>query len=399
MRIGELGLLVAFAGRPARSARAPLPGPAEADVAIVGAGFTGLWTAYYLKRARALACGCVVLEASRPASAPRGATAAGSRASSRARPRATSAAGAAALRGAAARDVRRPSRRSRACCAEHGIDAELRQERRARPSRSTAPSSARLREQRAPRRAPRGLGEEDLRELSRRGAAARVAVAGRARRELLPARRAACTRRSCCVGLAAAVEALGVEIYERTPVHARSPRARADTAPDAVSARWVVRATEGYTAEPARAAARAGADEQLDDRHRAAGARRSGSRSAGRARDARRRRPRLRLPAAHRRRAHRDRRPRRPLPLRLAHRRPRRDRRARRSRACARSSRRCSRPPRARASLTPGRACSACRATGACRSRPTPRPGSPGPAATSARAWRRRTSPRARCAT
>src|SRR6266700_8053524 len=29
----------------------PLPGDLEADVAIVGAGFTGLWTAYYLSRA------------------------------------------------------------------------------------------------------------------------------------------------------------------------------------------------------------------------------------------------------------------------------------------------------------------------------------------------------------
>jgi len=31
--------------------RAPLPGDADVDVAIVGAGFTGLWTAYYLRRA------------------------------------------------------------------------------------------------------------------------------------------------------------------------------------------------------------------------------------------------------------------------------------------------------------------------------------------------------------
>src|SRR5947208_1822393 len=32
--------------------REPLRGPAEADVAIVGGGYTGLWTAYYLKRAQ-----------------------------------------------------------------------------------------------------------------------------------------------------------------------------------------------------------------------------------------------------------------------------------------------------------------------------------------------------------
>ena len=28
--------------------RSPLPGPASYDVVVVGAGFTGLWTAYYL---------------------------------------------------------------------------------------------------------------------------------------------------------------------------------------------------------------------------------------------------------------------------------------------------------------------------------------------------------------
>ncbi|MBB2770258.1 UNVERIFIED_ORG: glycine/D-amino acid oxidase-like deaminating enzyme [Mycolicibacterium obuense] len=31
--------------------RAPLPGDRDADICIVGAGYTGLWTAYYLKRA------------------------------------------------------------------------------------------------------------------------------------------------------------------------------------------------------------------------------------------------------------------------------------------------------------------------------------------------------------
>src|SRR3954447_3942477 len=50
MRTGELGFwwrsLAAAAPR-----RPALEAPTEADVAIVGAGYTGLWTAYYLKRA------------------------------------------------------------------------------------------------------------------------------------------------------------------------------------------------------------------------------------------------------------------------------------------------------------------------------------------------------------
>ena len=34
-----------------RVARPALPGPTSADVCVVGAGYTGLWTAYYLARA------------------------------------------------------------------------------------------------------------------------------------------------------------------------------------------------------------------------------------------------------------------------------------------------------------------------------------------------------------
>src|SRR5271155_6135410 len=50
-RTRELGFGWRSLGGPP-PARQPLPGPAEADVAIVGAGYTGLWTAYYLKRAQ-----------------------------------------------------------------------------------------------------------------------------------------------------------------------------------------------------------------------------------------------------------------------------------------------------------------------------------------------------------
>ncbi|TMK26115.1 MAG: FAD-dependent oxidoreductase, partial [Actinobacteria bacterium] len=60
MRMGELGFWWRSLGGAARR-RPRLPGPTEADVAIVGAGYTGLWTAYYLKRANP-ALRIVVLE-------------------------------------------------------------------------------------------------------------------------------------------------------------------------------------------------------------------------------------------------------------------------------------------------------------------------------------------------
>src|SRR3984957_20442309 len=50
MRTAELGFWWRSVGGPP-SPRPPLAGPEEMDIAIVGAGFTGLWCAYYLKRA------------------------------------------------------------------------------------------------------------------------------------------------------------------------------------------------------------------------------------------------------------------------------------------------------------------------------------------------------------
>jgi len=38
------------------STRPALPGSTQADVCIIGAGYTGLWTAYYIKKA-APSCG------------------------------------------------------------------------------------------------------------------------------------------------------------------------------------------------------------------------------------------------------------------------------------------------------------------------------------------------------
>ena len=49
MRIGDVSFWYADIGLPYR--RAALAGDTTADVAIIGAGYTGLWTAYYLKKA------------------------------------------------------------------------------------------------------------------------------------------------------------------------------------------------------------------------------------------------------------------------------------------------------------------------------------------------------------
>ncbi|TDQ45406.1 NAD(P)/FAD-dependent oxidoreductase [Actinorugispora endophytica] len=49
-RNGGVSFWYRDAGLPER--RAPLPGDADYDVCVVGAGYTGLWTAYYLKKAR-----------------------------------------------------------------------------------------------------------------------------------------------------------------------------------------------------------------------------------------------------------------------------------------------------------------------------------------------------------
>src|ERR1700750_316496 len=61
MRNGEVSYWWQARGIPPR--RPSLPGSTEADVCIVGAGYTGLWTAYYLSRADP-ALRIVVLEAS-----------------------------------------------------------------------------------------------------------------------------------------------------------------------------------------------------------------------------------------------------------------------------------------------------------------------------------------------
>ena len=76
MRNGEVSYWwQARGGFPAR--RPSLPGPLEADVCIVGGGYTGLWTAYYLAGLRPGLRGSWCSRPRSPATGPPGATAAG----------------------------------------------------------------------------------------------------------------------------------------------------------------------------------------------------------------------------------------------------------------------------------------------------------------------------------
>jgi glycine/D-amino acid oxidase-like deaminating enzyme len=236
--VGELGFWWRSIGGPPPP-RDPLPGPVEADVAIVGAGYTGLWTAYYLKRAQP-SLEVVVLEAEFAgfgASGRNGGWVAGSFSGS---PRVYGREGYEALQRAMFATVAEIE----SVLSAEGIDADF----VAGGQLSVALDSAqlvRLREHVAAARAS-GADESDLRELSPAELAARVRVAG-ARGASLLTHVARAHPAKLVTGLAAAVERLGVKIYERTPVTEVRPR-EARTARGPVRARWVVRATEGYTA-------------------------------------------------------------------------------------------------------------------------------------------------------
>jgi glycine/D-amino acid oxidase-like deaminating enzyme len=242
MRTGELGFWWrSLGGVP--PARAPLPGPTEADVAIVGAGYTGVWTAYYLKRADP-SLRIILLErevAGFGASGRNGGWVSGFFSGPpRVYERRGGREGFAALQRAMFATVDEVG----GVLAEQGIDADFVKGGHLSVALGEAQSS-RLRDSVASARG-RGLGEEDLRELSREELAARVHVAGAHGATFSP-HVARVHPAKLLRGLAATVERLGVTIHEGTPVTEIRPHA-ALTPAGTVSARWVVRATEGYTA-------------------------------------------------------------------------------------------------------------------------------------------------------
>ncbi len=228
--------------------RPALPGDLDADVAVVGAGFTGLWTAYYLAEADPT-MRIVVLEsevAGFGASGRNGGwcsalfpasldTLAGLRDGSAGPDRDGALAQHAAMR-ATVDEVGR-------VVADEGIDAHWAKGGTIVLARSRAQLTRAKAEVAHARRW--GLPEDDVRLLGGQEARS-VLAATHVRGATYTPDCAAIHPGRLVTGLAAAVERRGVTIHEQTPV-TRIDRGRARTAYGDVRAGVVVRATEGYT--------------------------------------------------------------------------------------------------------------------------------------------------------
>ena len=242
MHNGEVSYWWQARGIPPR--RPSLPGATEADVCIVGAGYTGLWTAYYLKRADP-GLRIIVLEAAFAGFGASGrnggwvtATLPGSRARYAAHPR----------RRTGVRELERQLRDTvdevaRVCAAE-GIDAGLVKGGTLTVATSAA-QDTRLR-QRLDQDRSWGDGEEIVRYLDQDELAGRLQVAGAVGALYSPH----CARvqpADLVAGLAEVVTRSGVLLYEATPVTSVSA-GRAGTPAGDVRAPFVLRCTEGFTA-------------------------------------------------------------------------------------------------------------------------------------------------------
>jgi glycine/D-amino acid oxidase-like deaminating enzyme len=240
-RNGDVSFWYASSGLPSR--RPALDGDRDADVCIVGAGFTGLWTAYYLKQA-APQLEIVLLErefAGFGASGRNGGWLSDQIALSR--PAVTRAHGRDAVL-ALQRAMGETVDEVIAVAAREGIDADIVKHGLLRIARSPA-QAARLRRSIADDR-DWGIGPDGLVELDRVALGERVRVADatlgswdRNAARVQPAK--------LVQGLARAIEQLGVRIYEDTGVRQIEPgAARSDRG--TVRARHVICCLEGFTA-------------------------------------------------------------------------------------------------------------------------------------------------------
>ena len=221
--------------------RPALPGDRDADVCVVGAGYTGLWTAYYLKQLDP-ALRITVLEARFAgfgASGRNGGWLSGLPPGNRE-----------VLAAEHGRDAVLAWQRALndavgeviAVAAREGIDADIVKG----GNLEVARTPAQARRLRAEVDEEHRWGVADMRLLTAAEATARIAVD----RTVLGAFTPHCARvqpAKLVRGLADAVQRLGVGIYEQTPVTAIEP-GRARSAHGVVRAPVVLRATEGFTA-------------------------------------------------------------------------------------------------------------------------------------------------------
>ena len=225
--------------------RPSLPGSAEADVCIVGAGYTGLWTAYYLSRADP-GIRIIVLEANFAGFGASGrnggwVTAAlpGSRSRYAMHPRGRE--GVRALE----RQLRETVDEVARVCRDEGIEAGL--VKGGTLTVATTPAQdARLR-QRLDQERSWGDDDSVVRYLDKTELAARLQVAQALGALYSPA----CARiqpADLVAGLADVVTRSGVRLYEGTPVTSIAPGVARTPAGD-VRAPFILRCTEGFTAD------------------------------------------------------------------------------------------------------------------------------------------------------
>ncbi|MFF8603836.1 NAD(P)/FAD-dependent oxidoreductase [Streptomyces sp. NPDC015232] len=234
------GISFWYAQEGAPAPREPLPGDASADVCIVGGGYTGLWTAYYLKKAVPF-LNITVLEAAFCGYGASGRN------------------GGWLYNGIAGRDRYAKEHGHEAAvrlqqamnetvgevvdvCAAEGIDADIHRG----GVLEVATSPAQLARLKAFHAVEIAFGEKDRELYGARETAERVRVTGAVGSSWTP-HGARLHPVKLVKGLAAAVEALGVTIHESTPVTEIRPK-HAVTPYGTVRAPYVLRCTEGFTA-------------------------------------------------------------------------------------------------------------------------------------------------------
>lgn len=228
-------------GLPAR--RAPLPGDTDADVVIIGAGYTGLWTAYYLKKANpGLDIAIIEREwAGFGASGRNGGWLSGGFAWSRDKYLSTGSrdsvrAMIAAMMGTVDEVIR--------VCEEEGIDADIVRTDEMRAATSDV-QWQRIQADHASEKAW-DVAEEDIHLIGAEEARARINV-NNIRGAMITRGVARVQPAKLVQGLARAVERLGVRIYESTAVTGFE-KGLVSTGRGKVRTGIIIRATEGFTA-------------------------------------------------------------------------------------------------------------------------------------------------------